>query len=317
MEGADEVLALGEIDRGLAADRGVDLADEGARHGDPGDAAEIGRGSEARDVGRAAAAERDDRAAAIEPQLAPEALDDRDRLRLLPGRQIMRRDEAVAERFLGPGAVDAHHRGVRDECDWPVAGDELGEPVERTQLVMHTTGRQDGAVCVTGDGVGDLAVDRATLLIEPPERCLVLGKRTLRAAHALPGEPDVDVDQDGEGVARERVPDRRHGDRAASEGGDHRFFELQERRVLRFELAKRSLSLLREDLGDRPALRPLDLLVRVDERTTEAPRHFAGDGRLSGAHEPHEREVPVQRVLRQVTLCYLEGFGAVHEMRSR
>ena len=72
VERADEVLALGHVDRRLAADRRVDLADERRRHGDPRHAAQVGRRREARDVGRAAAAERDERAAAVEPQLAPE-----------------------------------------------------------------------------------------------------------------------------------------------------------------------------------------------------------------------------------------------------
>src|SRR4029078_5217627 len=35
VEGADEVLALGEVDRGLAADRRIDLADAPRSHCDP------------------------------------------------------------------------------------------------------------------------------------------------------------------------------------------------------------------------------------------------------------------------------------------
>ena len=77
VERADEVLALGEVDRRLAADRRVDLADERRRHGDPRHAAQVRRGGEAGDVGRAAAAERDERAVAVEPQLAPEPLERR------------------------------------------------------------------------------------------------------------------------------------------------------------------------------------------------------------------------------------------------
>ena len=48
VEGADEVLALREVDRRLAADRGVDLPDERRRDRGPGDAAEVGRRGEAR-----------------------------------------------------------------------------------------------------------------------------------------------------------------------------------------------------------------------------------------------------------------------------
>ena len=43
VEGPDEVLALRDVDRRLAADAGVDLADERRRHGDPRDAAKVER----------------------------------------------------------------------------------------------------------------------------------------------------------------------------------------------------------------------------------------------------------------------------------
>ena len=48
VERADEVLALGDVDRGLAADRRVDLADERRRHRDPRHAAQVRRRREAR-----------------------------------------------------------------------------------------------------------------------------------------------------------------------------------------------------------------------------------------------------------------------------
>ena len=72
VEGADEVLRIRKVDGGLAADRGVHLADERGRHGDPVDPAEVSRGRKAGDVGRAAAAECDERSASLEPQRVPE-----------------------------------------------------------------------------------------------------------------------------------------------------------------------------------------------------------------------------------------------------
>ena len=79
---------------------------------------------------------RDDRAAAIEAELPPEARDDRDRLRLLPHRQLVLGREPPAERLLRAGAVDPHHRAVGDERDRAVAGHELAEPVEAAALVV-------------------------------------------------------------------------------------------------------------------------------------------------------------------------------------
>src|SRR6185437_15944650 len=90
VEGADEVLPLRQVDRRLAADRRVDLADEARRDGDPRDAAEVERGGEAGRVGRGAAAERDDGAAAVEAELLPQPVEHLELLRLLAGRQLER-----------------------------------------------------------------------------------------------------------------------------------------------------------------------------------------------------------------------------------
>ena len=86
MERADEVLALGQVDAGLAADRGIDLRDERRRDLDERDAAEVGRGEEPRRVAERPATDRDDRLAPLDPesrQLARRVLDDRQALRRL------------------------------------------------------------------------------------------------------------------------------------------------------------------------------------------------------------------------------------------
>ena len=153
-----------------------------ATHGTP---AQVGRRSEARRVGRGAAAERDDRAAAVEPQLRPELLDDRELLRRLAGRQLVRRGEPVTERRLCCVAVDAEHRRVGDERDRPVAGNELAEARERAELVVHAGRSQDDAVDVAArnDRVGDLAVERLPLGVQARELLFVLSERAL-APHA-------------------------------------------------------------------------------------------------------------------------------------
>ena len=60
-EGADEVLALGGVDAGLAADGGVDHAEHRRRHLHDLDAAQPGRGDEAGEVGDRSPAEADRR----------------------------------------------------------------------------------------------------------------------------------------------------------------------------------------------------------------------------------------------------------------
>ena len=83
VERADEVLALGQVDAGLAADRRVDLGDERRRDLDERDAAQVRRGEEAGRVAERAAADRDERLAALDAQageLAGRRLDDREAL---------------------------------------------------------------------------------------------------------------------------------------------------------------------------------------------------------------------------------------------
>ena len=79
VERPDEVLALGQVDPGLAADRRVDLGDERRRHLDEPDAAQVDRGEEPGRVAERAATDRDEDLAAIDPergQLAGGGLDD-------------------------------------------------------------------------------------------------------------------------------------------------------------------------------------------------------------------------------------------------
>ena len=64
----DEVLALGQVDAGLAADRRVDLGDERRRDVDDRHAAQVRRGEEPGRVAERAAADRDERLAALDAQ---------------------------------------------------------------------------------------------------------------------------------------------------------------------------------------------------------------------------------------------------------
>ena len=124
VERAEQVLALGEIDAGLAADRGIDLGHEGRRDVDDRDAAQVGRGEEAGRVAERTAADRDERLAALdaEPgQVAGGRLDDRQALGVLAlrehdaSRPASRRRKAGRERLAGrrPGAGLGDQDGPR------------------------------------------------------------------------------------------------------------------------------------------------------------------------------------------------------------
>ena len=83
MERAHEILARRQVDRRLATDRGIHLAEQGRRHSEPADPAQIGRGGEPHDVGRRAAAVRDDGSGTAELELAPQPFEHVRRLRRL------------------------------------------------------------------------------------------------------------------------------------------------------------------------------------------------------------------------------------------
>ena len=112
MEGADEVLALGGVDAGLAADGRVDHAEHGGGDGDPAHSAQPGRGDEAGQVGGGAAADADDDVGAGEAGLAeglPAVGGDLGGLGLLRVGQldgdglVALLGEVLADRLAGPG----------------------------------------------------------------------------------------------------------------------------------------------------------------------------------------------------------------------
>ena len=90
MEGADQVLALGRVDPGLAADRGVGLGEQAGRHRHPVAAALQQRRGEARHVADHAAADRHDMVGPPDPGLhhrIEQSLDRGERLARLARRQ--------------------------------------------------------------------------------------------------------------------------------------------------------------------------------------------------------------------------------------
>ena len=73
---------------------------------------------------------------------------------------------------------------------------------------------------------------------------------------------------------------------------------------VRLDPAKRLLAVRFEDVRDLLAVAGLDLAVDVDDRPEEPRSERRRHRRLPRAHEPDQRDVPVERVQR-------------HEMRSR
>ncbi len=282
----------GQVDRRLAADRRVDLADERRRDGDPVDPAEIRRGGEAGGVGRAAAAERDEGAAALEPQRVPERFQRLDALRLLARRELVARTRPRAERELGVHAVDPGDARVADQLDRAVARDELAEPLERAGLDVDAARGEHGAVEVPGARVRGVVVERPPLLVERPERCLVLRERPVAAGDTAPRLLGVDLDEDRQRALPQRRADlvgpdrtaaqRDHGGRARGQGVAH---------VLRLAQAECRLAAGLEDPRDR--LLALDLGVDVDERPPELRGELLAEGRLARTHEADQSDVTV------------------------
>ncbi|EKX63206.1 hypothetical protein STRIP9103_01490, partial [Streptomyces ipomoeae 91-03] len=140
VEGPHEVLALGGVDAGLAADRRVDHGEHGGRDGDPAHPAQPGRRHEPGEVGGGAAAHADDDVGAGEPGLAerlPAVGGDLGGLRLL-GVGHLDGDGLVA--LLGQVGAErltglAQRLGVNDRDPLGLAADQAAEFAE--ELTPH------------------------------------------------------------------------------------------------------------------------------------------------------------------------------------
>ena len=171
MERADEVLALGEVDPGLAADRGVDLGDE--RRGDVHDrhAAEIRRRQEPRRVAERASADRHEgspRPTRRVGQLARRVADDRQALRVLALRE--------QDRLGHPSARPRSAARLRRRPPTPRLRDEEWLAAPRRRSVASTS---SAAVPVTDDRSRPIGMSPASRL-ELAARSMVVAPR---AAH--------------------------------------------------------------------------------------------------------------------------------------
>ena len=120
MEGADQILAVAGIDRGLAADRRIDLGEQRGRHLHVIETAAHHGGGEAREIADDAAAERDDEIATLDAggdQCLADRLEHREALRAFArrhhdGRRLQSR---ALERGERRREVQLRHRLVADD----------------------------------------------------------------------------------------------------------------------------------------------------------------------------------------------------------
>ena len=129
VEGADHVLAVAGVDAGLAADRGIDLGEEGGRDLDEVDAAQQDRGGKAREVADDTAAQRHKRGLAVDAavqQVAQQPAEARELLAALAGRHGHDRgiDTGIGERGGEARAIQRRHRLVAHDDD-PRPGEQL------------------------------------------------------------------------------------------------------------------------------------------------------------------------------------------------
>ena len=197
MERPDEVLAFGQVDGGLASDRGIDLSHERGGHGYPCTPSEKCGSGEPGGVREGPAPQRQDRVLSLNPQRAPKSFHFLHGLGPLTRRQLVRLDEPRAERELGIGSVDARDVRLRDERD-ALAREELAEAFQRAGLDVHPCGREHDSVHVLGARVGYLGVERCAQLVAAMKLGFVLSVGPVTVTHALPGLIDVDGDEGDE-----------------------------------------------------------------------------------------------------------------------
>ena len=117
MEGADQVLALGGVDAGLAADGGIDLGEERGRDLHQPDAAAEDACGEAAEIADDATAERHDRVAALDAeleQLLRDLGEHREAFARFAGRHHHLAEEEAAEARLQALQIKPGHRRVAD-----------------------------------------------------------------------------------------------------------------------------------------------------------------------------------------------------------
>ncbi len=316
---SDQVLAGGEIDRGLAADRGVDRGEQGGRDRDERDAALIGRRGETDRVADRAAADADDDAATVElglDEVRVQIAERSERLERFVGRH---RKERRVDASIVVGARDARAEGfdgVVDDDDRAAAGrrrDPLGQrfdharadrdvvrPERRNvhdafvpQLGVDRVGRRVRRETVDGDA------HRGVEIARPPLGVQALERSRLAQQRPRPGVPrgvggahfERGVEEHQDPALRDGAPVGAVFERAAAERDDGVAARRDARDRLAFERAERGLAVLVDDPRDLPAGVGLDQRVDVDGVDAAQRGEQRRDARLARAGEPAEVDV--------------------------
>jgi hypothetical protein len=136
VERADEVLALGQVHGGLAANRGVDLRQQRGGRLHHRDAAVVDRGSEARGVADDATTECHDGVATEQPPLrepGAQLVDRRERLRFLPvaDQEDVGLGAGGVERGRQRRRVPVGHAGLADHRNLAAPAHDVADSAER------------------------------------------------------------------------------------------------------------------------------------------------------------------------------------------
>ena len=209
-ERADQVLALGKVDPGLATDRGIDHAEQRRRHVHHRGSPMPRSGREAGDVGDHAAADADHHVAtgqSLAGEPTHQRLDRGKRLRCLAVADHVGLDVVVGQRDRQRDVVLGDHGDTprRRRRAAPASSRDRPAPdhhvvgadrrAERSRAAsQHRLGNVvGGAVVDRDDGIGDLLVERCTHIVQPTQRSLGVVVEQ-RPVHAVANTIDKHLD---------------------------------------------------------------------------------------------------------------------------
>ena len=285
MEGAREVLALGQIAARLAAGRRVHHGEKRRREVNPVDATHPGCRGKTGEIARHAAAERRHHILAAKTGRGKRVPKTDYRLRRLV--LLARRNDGkrrLSDHLIARLAIEGCNVSVRDK----------GNPFQQDR---SESGRDDHQRLVrrlkrVGDTIRKRIVVRRTLL------GLVAKRTTSRLGADAAGQFLL--------IRRLETKDRTRGlseltvrfaqQRAAAERNDRVPLGLVNHRGqrLRLDIAKDGFAVLGEDLGNRTPLTSDNLRIKVDERRSQTRSQFLAERRLAGR----------RRTIKEHLLCH-------------
>ncbi len=327
VEGADQVLAAGMVDPGLAAHGRIDLGEQRGRELHVVHAALVAGGRETCHVADDAAAEGRYAGVAVHALLDERVEHPREgveRLVALAVRQDDVLNPPARESVPHPLEVQRRHRVVRDhqhvacidgfvehrrraeqarsDQDRVAALAELdAEPLHQPPLTGASRHgylldhRADAASVRVHDQVGGILVEGCALLHEALERCTRVvtvqqGPRSV-APRALELLPHGSTKIHDAAAAAQPVARVSVEDRAPARGHDHALAAGQQVEHLALPDPEAGLALALEDVGNVHARARLDLGVAVHELEAEPLGELPAHGALARAHGPDQEDV--------------------------